>query len=944
MKKENVQAHYNFVVNGSFINPGLDGWIINDRLKVTRQTGQWQGQNIGFLHAVNEGTASQTITLAGLPRPTPGQAEYKLFFLYEAIEGAQCTVRIVRSLGGQVEYELLPSLNIETIQQPDSDEPQTAPEFRAFEEMIELDSQETTVTLEFITPENERPGMLRGLRVAFVRLELLLEPLELDSVTIDGIVLPPNEKLRLCLGAQDHDAHQVTLQPVANSIWRETDVSLKIEGVDTDPQSIVTAEPRWGVDQSIDGLWKIGSAGIDEDAEFPHELSVHSQYTAAAYPREAVSGHFRLDIVALQEAAYFPVIDLNQSVELRVRVESHYTRRAMANREVTWTLLGSNQEDDIELCKGLSDSNGECTYTYTPDKAGVIEIVARVDSYYQRAESKHTFLFLALQKDPWLDAILSFDSLNPFIWGGQDAYPCRGDTHTVTLAFPGDHAFAGTDLMLLWSGDDAPEELGVEFSPKRDTWEGIEGAGVTWNMSCENRRNSEFRFRVSCSKLLEASPFQVLKLAHNKLAVGGTRESSRFPVVDGLATLLEIQIMSTVPGVGGVSDIEVDWLYDRGKKTLPTGLEGWCEYPFKPVMEGPFEVNVKAYSHYDRKEVGHRFTGTVLGEDPWNALATVTLNGRPSGQTGLVCIRGADPVELRIKPIGETLVGEKVFLNLVGEVEDLNIHVDPPMECEQVLPEAGMVWDVYSTSAISARFDLHVRHDQLPDYVVPGLLLSPSLEGEGTLTLDENTLNPKNMVYPCVGAFHRLKFVPKPRSPLTSLLVAAKWDDPTGIGLDLTLAPPAGEGRDLVSAGREWSLDASLSTKPGQLGLSLDFPQVALTYPPMLLSLGDNRVGIEGVREASFDPEVGQTVSLELQVKSYYTKVAVQSLAVSFEHGGTQEVVPTDANGWAHFDFTATEAGNAEVIATVPSPFDGDKTHTFHIKVLPLQSAAFVHH
>jgi len=944
MKKENVQAHYNFVVNGSFINPGLEGWIINDNRKVTRQSGQWQGQNIGFLYAVNEGTASQMIPLAELPRPTPGRAEYKLFFLYEAIEGALCQVRIDNGLGGGVKYDLLPSLKIETIQQHDSDEPQTAPEFRAFEEVIELDSRETTVTLEFITPENESPGMSRGLRVAFVRLELLLEPLKLDSLTIDGIVLAPDEKLHLCLGAQNDDAHQVTLQPAADSIWRETAVSLKIEGGDTDPQGIVTAEPMWGKDQSIDGQWKIGSAGIDEDAEFPHELSVHSQYTAAAYPWEAVSGHFRLDLVALQEAAYFPVIDRNQSVELRVRVESHYTRKALANREVTWTLLGSDTEDDIELCKGLSDSNGECTYTYTPDKAGQIEIVARVDSYYKGAKSRHEFLFLALQKDPWLDAMLSFDSLNPFIWGDQNAYPCRGDTHTVTLAFPGDHPFAGTDLMLHWSGDDTPEELGVEFNPKRDTWEGIRGTGVTWNMLCENRRNSEFRLRVSCSKLLEASPFQVLKLAHNKLAVGGTRESSRFPVVDGPATQLEIQIMSTVPGVGGVSDIEVDWMYDWKKKTLPTGLEGWSEYPFEPVMEGPFEVNAKAFSHYDRKEVGHRFTGTVLGEDPWNALATVTLNGRPSGQTGLVCIRGADPVELRIVPIDETLVGEKVFLNLVGEVDDLNFHVDPPMECEQVLPEAGMVWKVSSTSAISARFDLRVRHDHLPDYVLPGLLLSPSLEGEGTLTFDEETLNPESTVYPCLGAFHRLKFVPKPRSPLTSLLIVAKWDDPSGNGLDLTLAPPAGEGRDLGAAGREWSLDASLSTKPGQSGLSLDFPQVALTYPPMILSLGDNRVGIEEVREASFDPEVDQIVLLELQVKSYYTKVAVQSLAVSFEHGSTQKEVLTDATGWARFPFTATEPGDVVVIATVPSPYDGDKTHTFHIKVLPLQSAAFVHH
>ncbi|AWM93938.1 hypothetical protein DJ564_25740 [Pseudomonas sp. 31-12] len=892
MNKENVQANHNFVVNGSFTT-SLEGWTISDSRKVTRQTGRWQGQTIGFLSAVNEGTASQTITLARLPRPTPGRADYKLFFLYEAIDRAQCKVEITPGLGGTVEYPLLPSLKVETGQQLDPDEPLEDPEFRAFEEPITLEHGEKTVTFKFITPENEEVGKPGGLRVAFVRVELLLEELDLLSMTIDGIVLRPDEKLHLCLGAQGDNAHKVTLQRAVNSVWRKTAVSLRVESDDIDPKGIVTAQPSWGDEQLIDYPWRISSVGVDEDAVFTHELSVRSQYTAETYPLTAVSGHFRLDVVPLQEAAYYPVIDLMQSVELRVRVESHYTRRAMANREVTWVLY--SPEGDTELQKDFSDENGEATYLFTPDTAGDIKIVAHVDSHYHKEAATYEFLFVALQKDPWLDATFALDSLTPFIWGDQDAYPCRGDTHAVTLAFPGGHAFVGAELMLQWFGG-SPEELGMEFNPRLDTWNRIEGPGRKWDMSCGNVRDSEFRFRVSCSKLLEASPFQTLKLAHNKLAVGDTRESSRFPVVDGPATELAIQIMSTVPGVGGVADIDVDWLYDRKKETLLTGLGGWCEYSFSPGMEGPFEVNTKAVSHYDSKNIGHRFTGIVLGEEPWNALATVTLNGRPSGQTGLVCIRGAGPVELRIMPIGETLVDEEISLDLVSEEEeDLDFCVVPPMADPRVLTGAGLVWRVHSTSAISARFQLHVRHDQLPDYVLPGLLLSPTLEGEGALSFDGHTLDPRSTFYPCLGAFHRLKFVPKTRSPLTSLLVAAKWNDPSGNALDLTLDPPEGEEKELGSGGLEWMLNAILSTMPGQSGLSLDFPQVRFTYPQMLLSLGDNRVNIEEIREASFDPEVGQTVLLELQVKSFHTKLAVQSLAVSFELGDTQEVVRTDA-------------------------------------------------
>ncbi|MHC8345709.1 hypothetical protein [Pseudomonas sp. RT6P73] len=931
MKKENVKARHNFFVNGDFTN-SLQGWVINDRLKVTRQTGRWEGQTIGFLYAVNKGTAKQEVELALLPRPTLGRADYKVFFLYEAIYGAECTVRITPGLGGELDYPLLPSLKVETDQEPDPDAPLADPEFRAFEEMIALDPQESTVTFEFITPKNDDIGSPRGLRVAFVRLELLLEPLTLDSVTIDQKVLAPDEQIRLCFGAQY--AHSVTLQLATGSVWRGTAASWLVENEVVDPKDMLQAQPSWGQEQSIDAPWQIGCAPVDEDTQIHHNLMVRSQYTADTYLLNAVSGHFKLDVVLLQEPTYYPVIGLNQSVELRVRVESHYTRRAMANREVTWTLLGSRPEDDIVLLKVPSDANGEATYTYTPDVEGGYEIVASVDSHYQGG--KYAFQGVALQDDPWLTTKFSLDSLTPFIWGSKDAYPCRGDTHAVKLAFDNIDALVGTELKLEWSGNDTPGGLGVEFTPELDTWNIIREPGLTWSMSCENRRNSEFRFRVSCSKLLEASPFQTLKLAHNKLAVEATRESTRFPVVGGPSIQLAIQIVSTVPGVGGVSEVDVKWTQGTDTETLQTGAEGWCERPFEPRKEGPFAIEAEAVSFYDCREVKHTFTGTVLGEEPWSALATVTLAGKPSGDTGLVCIRDKAPVALLIMPIGEALVDQEISLELVGDrEEDLAFHVDPPMADRRKLTEDGLVWRVHSTSEVSARFQLRVLHDQLPNYELPGLLLSSTLEGEGELTFDGRTLEPESTLYPCLGAYHRLKFVPKPASPLISLMAAAKWNDPSGTVLDLTLDPAEGEERALGSVGLEWALDAYLGNESGQSGLSLDFAQVALIYPPLPVLLGHNRVEIAGIREASFDPEVGQTVFLELQVKSYYTKLAVQSLAVSFEHGGIPEVVRTGATGWASFAFTATQPGNVVVKTTASSPYDGaDLSHTFHIKVL----------
>lgn len=934
MSEQTVTANHNFIKEGQFLGDDwANFWEISDGRKVVRYEERWNGVLTKHLRLVNEGTAGQTITLVDLPRPTTDKAVYRLSFWYEATEGAQCKVQISSGSSGTRTEPLAPTRLGELECGDESEEPFELDLQRREYSLDWLEPEENTVTITFISPENPQSGMSRGLRVTRVMIELVLEDLNLESWTLDGLVHTPDDPLRLCFGATGKDAFAFTMKPADGSVWNGTEVGLLVSEQTTDPRNMISTLPFLGWEQSIEWTWLISCEDADGDEEgIESVLNVRSQYTAPIYSIPVLLGNYRLDVVAVREADYYPVIDLEQSVELRVRVESHYTKRAMAGRLVTWK-LGKD-----ELHQDFTDENGETGFSYTPVEEGEYEIIASVDSHYKKDDARYAFKVRALKEDPWLSATFSLDGPSrSWTWGERTAYPCRGETHEVTLAFPSSHALADTDLALHWTGDDTPEDLGVTFQPELDDLTPIVGQGLTWNMVCENRRNSRFEFSVRCSKLLESSPFQILELAHNWLALGEVKQSSRFPAVGGADLQLEVQILSRVPNVGGVSGVDVQWsINELPDETLRTGMDGWCVYPFSPVEEGAFKITAEAFSPYGSPDPKHEFDVTVLAENPWSKLVTVTLNNRQEERIGLLCFRNDEPVDLLIMPAEDTLLGENIYLDLTSSGDsNLGFNFDPPMEEKRQLTEDGLIWKVHSTSEISARFQLNVCHDDLSPFELQGRLLSKTLEEEGTFEFDLKILAFESTAYPCIGGEHTLRFTPNSSSLLIGLEVAAKLADASSHALNLELEPKT--PRDLTSDFLEWTLDGRESTESGMLGLSLELNQAGFTFPPVPMSLGHNRVLIGDTRDEEFDPEVGQKIGLELQVQSFYTKETLQGIEVIFQVGDTSTRVPTTATGWARFMYEAKEIGKHEVIATVPSPYDGADafpSHTFEINVI----------
>ncbi|MCW1243935.1 hypothetical protein OC610_05920 [Pseudomonas sp. SAICEU22] len=932
MISKSIRYKDSFIVNGNF-EDGLQQWTVNDPMRVVKAIDRWDDKDVSYMHALDQGAASQTLILAQHPRPDAEKAVYELRFWYEAYGGENASVRIVTGLGEETNLALVPSLKVE-FELPLDPDVLLDLNLTEYSHRLELDPVEVSVEITFISPA-DAPNRRRGLRVTFVRVELLLEPLRLESLSIDEEQQAPNEPLRLCLGALGNEAHEVLLNLADDSAWQETRASLLVEEGNIDP--MLSAQPIWEQEQAIDSFWYISCVDSGEDEQYEHTLNVRSQYTADLYDVSALSGHFRLDVIALQEAIYYPVVCLEQSVELRVRVQSHYTHMSLANREVTWTVSSPGAAAPVLLLKQRSDENGEASFIYSPDEEGLFQITASVDSHYKKDDAKHVFEVRALQEDPWLQATFSLDrSSSPSPWGRDQAYPCRGASHEVTVTFPAGHALAGTDLALLWQGEDTPDGLGVVINPPLDEPTPIDGAGLTWNMAFENRRDSDIELNVRCSRLLEASPSQALRLAHNWLEVSDTNQSSRFPMVGGPPLYLKAQVRSRVPGVGTVPGIDVQWLIDGElSRTLPTGAEGWSEYPFDLDEDGTFTVTARLENRYENNQVEHPFRVVVLGESPWQSLATVSLGGRDAGNIGLICFRDDEPAELKVSLVGEMLLGEEIFLEVTDPNGEPSLVFDavPPLEDMRRLPLDGLTWAIRSDAA-SSRFLLRVHHAVLPLFELPGLLLSRVIDGEGDLQFDEEILLSTAIAYPCLGAVHSLRFIPKVGSPLNTLALAAIWDPDA---LPIVLDPAPGISQELESGGARWNLDCRASNESGGSGLSLKFPQIDVTYLPVSLNLGHNRVEIDQVRGPTADPEVGESVFLDIHVRSYYTQRSLGGIQVAFGHGTVSTSTSTDGDGWARYPFMAEAPGEVRVIATAPSPYDAPEAsprHEFVVTVL----------
>lgn len=908
--------NHNFLNNGRFIN-GLDFWESNDEGAVNHNTDTWNGNDIDLMVAKNLGEGWQRIVLPDKPRPKAGKAVYWLHFWYEVtglIPGAHGTVRITGEESGQTDLILVNSLRT-----PTKEEPQDV-FLNKWVAELKLVESETQIEVRVMSPSN---GPIIGpgaVRFTLAEVLLLLEDLVLAGLTVDGVPQVLGE-IRLCIGG----TQEIRFSVLEGNAWDETEAGL-VPIADTD--DLLRALPAMEQEQSIDNSWQLSCKDTGADTQVIATMAIRSKYNAELYELKVICGHFWVDVIAVEPPWYYPVIDLNQCVNLIVQVVSHFTRMPLANRKVTFKL------GDTVLLEVDSDADGNAFLPWIPSSAGDHKIKASVDSFYCPDEAQHVFNIYAIQSDPWKSFVLQLDKLFASIWGSQTTYLNRGASHVMTAKFA-EVILDKTELTMVSLGETTPEEAGVAITPKIQP---VDRGEVRWDAVCENRRNGEVTLSLKCSKLLLASPVLTVNLGHNWLSIVDPRILTKFPVEGGPDVRLSARIESNVPGVGGVPNVITYWI-DNGEPetTEPTGVNGNIVASFEPGIEGDSEVSLRVANRYDGVDCLHNYNFTVFGESPWAQLAKVTLDGREQGRVGLLCFRNADAVPLKIEPVGDLLVGEYLSVKVSGdEGTDLEFHADHDLAIPRQVTVDGFIYMVRSTSPISSFFRLQVFHhsadqgSELPPYELEGRLLSGELRDEVVLEFDGRALAGGKSVPACLGALHALLVKPILGSPMVGLAMSAALQ----AGDDLQMKLTAKDDEPVPFTGKEWDLDARASTQKGEQGIVLTLDEAGFSYQTLSVPLDHNRI-VSRAEGPEVDLEVGQSTRLYLTTHSFYTEVPVSKLPVTFENADDVKTVLTNESGEAQYVFSAATPGLFVVDAMVDSPYDAaPQVKTFNVTVI----------
>lgn len=921
-----IQANASLVRNGDFTQPLNVGWTRGATNPAWTKLGgdEYEGKPIRYLETGNASSASQLIEV---PKDLRADARYVLSFLCESWHDKDGRLEVsVEGSSEPAQVITLPAgtqLNDRVSKERYADQRPMVFKPEKYEAELTLAlKKDDKVRVSVISPASQDDEYQKVIRVTRIKILLHLGPLVLKHLTVDKQTLPPGRPLYLCLGAVGSDKHTLGFVPAPGNAWLDTHASLTSED---NPLGGIIAIPDLGEDHPLDERWSLDCPLIDGDD--PHEFSFNllSKYTAEAYPIRASLGHHRLEFGAVEQAAYYPVLEYKQSVRVGVQVVSHYnTKEPLGGRVVTWTLQGQRQGKTLP-----TNEEGWSFFDYTPDECGDVVITASVVSlYYASGVFTQTFDVRVLATDP-LDEVLAIIDGKEAHWHEKTGYPNRGSQYPVTLKVPDDSPLRDTELWLLWEGDPAAE-LGVTVSPQLNEPVPVRTAELTWTLTCDDRLDGKFDLLLGCSKLLLPSRKKPMSLARNVVEIGEVREANKSPVVDeGECVLLMVQVVHVVTSGPGdpVVNALVDWVGPNGTVSAVTGAGGWASVLDTPKKDGPYQIIARVRAHVDMQPVEYPFTVTALATSPWKDKVEFHLDNEPVDRAavGIACLRGKSHT-FRVTPtVGSPVKDKPMTLSWRAEDPGFGLTIGAPKDTVQ----GGKEWQLnseFSTSR-SGLFALSLTSDGLPGAVreFSGRLLSENLADEGHVVLDQVSATVGNQtLYPCLGAVHRYNFLPNVLSSLIGLDLNLTWSGTSAGELGATVLPALNRPQAIDAGGAAWLLDFTASQTNGQFSLALELPQLKLSSTANVMQLAHNKVRIAALHEAAVDPVVGQDRAWQwVRVISSVTRQPVAHVPVKWTARGTSSVVETDASGCSGYPLAPTTAQPHDVEALVFSPYEG---------------------
>ncbi|WP_157214939.1 hypothetical protein [Pseudomonas sp. GM79] len=912
-----IQANESLVYNGDF-GESLRGWTrgAENPRGVSVKLDTYEGEQIRYLMAVHQGSASQIIDVAKSQRE---DVYYTLSFLCEN------TAALVGTLSVSVEGDTGREQTIELTPTAQRNSPlDFIPESYDVRLTLPLE-QADRIRLAIFSPENPPNDEVSGIKITRIRIDLHLGPLELQGLMLDEQQLPAARPLYLCLGASASLAHRFSCTPVADNPWLDTKAALVS---DDNPQGAIIAQPAMGVNHPLDDQWILDCPLIEGDEPHLFTLNLINRYTADTYPIQASLGHHRLVFRERLEPAYFPVLEYGQSVRVGVQVASYYTGQALGGRTVNWGLSGQSRTTAV-----VTDDEGWAYFEVqsTLVGAGVFVLEASVQSpYYAGGVVTEEMQVHVLATDPWKTVLAVVEGTST-LWPEKTGYPNRGSTYHLGLGLPADSPLHGTEVALRWEGDFSYEQLGVQVQPELEEPVPVGAADLSWDLICADRLDGRFQLQLVCSKLLLPSEKKPMSLARNQVRIGEVQEANKVAVLDeGDSVLLRVQVLHELNGGPGdpVNNALADWITPDGTIPTVTGAGGWASVLYRPTRAGDQVVTARVRAHAEAVAVDHSFDVEALATSPWKNQVVITLDNVAVDlvELGLLCRRGAVHT-LKVLPMASSsLLNQPVTLNWRGVPLSIGLTISD-IGTPRTLGAQGLEWTFSSqqASSFSRLFTLQLSSPvlQSPRDLV-GRLIASDLADELSVMLDQVAATPGDTLFPCLRAEHAFRLLPNALSPLTGLDVELDWQGTPVDELHASIEPPLGIVQRLSDGGVSWALDFTSSSIDGEFSLALQLPRLAGITTANPMHLGHNKLRIVAHREAAVDPVIEQDTAWQwVKVVSAFSGQPVAQAEVMWTAQGQSLVVASDEHGWSGYAFAPARAGDHPIEACVLSRFDG---------------------
>jgi hypothetical protein len=809
MREPIIQADQNLVVNGDF-NKALQGWTKGPVSPASTAVMQdfYDGEFINYLRTARGASLYQKFPV---PKAISARVRYSLSFLYENMHTRAGTLRVTVEETGQQQNILLP---VKPVQAQERDRrllAQRQPldlDLSPLTEVLDLELVSGSVLrVEIIGPQNDADQIAEHIRVA--RIELLLhldQPLQLQALQLDDQSLPANAPLYLCLGAEfdsRSDGHLLRFVPQEDSDWLGTHAALTIQN---NPQGAILVRPDWEIDQPLENEWRLSCPMIDSDEPYLFTLQLLNQYTAQPYTQAVSLGHHRVAVAEVLEAAYYPVLEHEQSVRVGVKVTSWYTSQALGGRTVNWTVQGQGLK-----AASNTDDNGWAYFDYLPASDGDFTLEASVDSpYYQSGSVSATFAVKVLATDPWND-VLAVSETGEAPWQEKTGYPNRGASYPLQIRVPA--VLRGTSLSLGWSGD-SPEQLGVTVSPALGEAIPVDGGDLHWTLNSEDRLDGLFSLQLSCSKLKLPSPFKRMSLARNVVKIGEVREANKFPVIDEEeSVLLRVQVLHDVASGDGdpVINALVEWLLPDGEsRQASTGSGGWASLLYTPTVAGDMVIIARVKAHADAVSVQRQFSVKALATSPWRDQVVMWLDDVVVDRKvrGLLCRRGQFHT-LKVAAVpGSAWINKDVSLHWRHDDPAIGLRISD-LDVARPLTEIGLTWTFSAgvDDSLSRLFELKLVSPGVPERELFGRLVSLDLTEEMFVVLDQMPALKNQTLFPCLGAVHRYNLRVPALSPLVGLDALIGWGGTSPEDLGGAVEPDRSGHQIITDSGVTWTFD-----------------------------------------------------------------------------------------------------------------------------------------